>query len=80
MSRRAVDCPARLGLILAIVADRRGYDFMPYLVQAADQVSEIRLSARRQVVLWYVRWRTVIGLGLVGLLIVLLAALAGHIT
>jgi hypothetical protein len=40
-----------LELILAIVPNRRGYDFMPCLVQAADEVSDIRLSPRRQVVL-----------------------------
>jgi hypothetical protein len=69
---------ALTGIRLAVIADRRGQDFMPYLVQAASDVSEVRLRPRAQIELWYLRWRNVIGLSLIGLLIALFGAMAGH--
>ena len=42
---------------------------MPYLVQAADEVTDIRPRRRSQTELWLLRWRVVIALILVGLLL-----------
>ena len=68
-----------LGLALALIAERRGYDFMPYLVLAADEVSDVRPRPWPQVLLWLLRWWNVVTLCLFGLLLAVGVAARGHV-
>jgi hypothetical protein len=70
---------ASAGFTLAFIAQQRGYDFMPYLVRAAGEVSNIHLRARQQILLWLLRWRHLVALILIGLVLGLGVAMGGHV-